>query len=70
MQRKKWDKKWGWRGESFIRKTDERCMAIIHWRIDFLGNQSMKVEQFEAPDGAWYVVDTVRHPLRGVSEQE
>lgn len=69
VQRRKWEKKWGWRAESFIRNVDDRCMAIIHWRKNLLDEEEMKVEQFEAPDGTWYVVDTVRHPQPGVSSQ-
>jgi hypothetical protein len=68
-QQKKWEKKWGWRGESFIRTGNNVCMAIIHWRENLVDQVQMKVEQFEAPDGTWYVIDTVKHPQRGISSE-
>src|ERR1035437_3457959 len=67
--KKRHDRKWDWKVESFIRKSDETCMAIIHWRLTVTGSEEREIQQFEAPDGTWYSVDSVKHPERGVSSK-
>ncbi len=50
------------RAENFLRKSDGKNQAIMYYRRTRDGGEKFRIEQFTAPDGKFYSVDTVKHP--------
>lgn len=58
-----------WRKEKFIAKSDGKTMAIVYWRKLANAEEERRVQQFTAPDGRFFVVDTVKRSWDDLSSK-
>jgi hypothetical protein len=61
IQRQRWN---SWRGETYLRKSDDECVCVLHWRKTLIGEQR-SIETFTAPDGQVYAHDLSVLPAPG-----